>query len=208
MLTTFARFVSLLFHPLLIPTYSFAVLAWLYPMGLEPIPQPSHSIFIILIFVVTFAVPLLNVSILKAFGVVRSYQMPGRSERVIPFLLVTIIYLAITYLFYWKSRISFNDQFMKFMLIIDLLVIMATVITFFFKVSIHSLTIWGVIGIIIPLNKITGVETLFYAALVTIILAGIIMSSRLMLQVHSLKEVLWGAITGLATSVVGMMIFF
>lgn len=206
--TMLARIVSLLFHPLLIPTYSFAVLAWLYPMGLEPIPQPSHNIFIILIFVVTFAVPLLNVSILKAFGVVRSYQMPSRSERVIPFLLVTIIYLAITYLFYWKSRISFNDQFMKFMLIIDLLVIMATVITFFFKVSIHSLTIWGVIGIIIPLNKITGFETLFYAALVTIILAGIIMSSRLFLQVHSLKEVMWGAITGLATSVVGMMIFF
>src|SRR5687767_7061635 len=110
MVNKLARFISIVFHPLLIPTYSFTLLSWLYPIGLEPIPPASHTVFLILIFIVTFALPILNISILKAFGFVRSYQMPTRTERVIPFMLVSIIYVAITYLFYWKSRIGMNDN--------------------------------------------------------------------------------------------------
>jgi hypothetical protein len=208
MANNLARFISVVFHPLLIPTYSFSLLALLYPHGLEPIPPASHSVFIILIFIVTFALPLLNISILKAFGFVKSYQMPTRSERIVPFVLVSVIYIAITCLFFWKSRIALSDNFMKFMIIIDMLVIVATILTVFMKVSIHSLTVWGVIGILIPLNKVTGVEILFYPALIMVALAGIIMSCRLILQVHTLREVLLGSVAGLATSIVGMMIFF
>jgi hypothetical protein len=86
--------------------------------------------------------------------------------------------------------------------------VLGTVITFFYKISIHTLAVWGIVGILIPLNKITEVNTLFYPALGAVITAGFVMSSRLVLQSHTLKEVMWGAIAGLATSAAGMMIFF
>jgi hypothetical protein len=206
--TIVPRFVSFVFHPLLMPTYLFSLFALVFPGGLEPIPQESQRIFITLIFIVTFVLPVLNIAILKTFGTVTSYQMVERRERLLPFILISVIYMAITYLFYWKSRIGVSDNFMKMMLIIDLLVIVATVTTFFYKISVHSLGVWGLIGILIPLNKITEINALFFPALGVVILAGFIMSCRLALQVHSLKEVLWGAIAGLATSIVGMMLFF
>jgi cation transport ATPase len=205
---TLARFISVIFHPLLIPTYLFLLFAFAFPAGLDPIPPDSQNVFIILIFIVTFALPALNVAILKTFGSIRSYQMTTRQERVFPFILIAVIYVAITWLFYWKSRIGLNDNFMRIMIIMDLLVILATLITFFYKISIHSMAVWGVVGILIPLNKMTEVNALFFPALAVVVLAGFVMSSRLVLQVHSLKEVMWGAIAGLAGSVAGMMLLF
>jgi membrane-associated phospholipid phosphatase len=205
---TLARVVSYVFHPLLIPTYLFLLFAVVFPLGLEPIPSQSHNVFLILIFIVTFVLPILNAAILKAFGMISSFTMEDRKERVFPFILVSLIYVCITYLLYWKSRIDVTDNFLKLMIIIDMLVVGATLITFFYKVSIHSLAMWGVIGILIPLHKINDAGTLFYPAVVSVILAGIVMSSRLALGAHTLKEVLWGSVVGLALSITGMLIFF
>jgi hypothetical protein len=203
-----ARFISVVFHPLLIPTYLFLLFTVAFPAGLDPIPPESQSVFIILIFIVTFALPALNVAILKTFGSIRSYQMTTRRERIFPFILISAIYVAITALFYFKSRIGLNDNFLKIMIIVDMLVILTTIVTFFYKISVHSVAVWGVIGILIPLNKMTEINALFFPALAVVILAGFIMSARLVLQVHSLKEVMWGAVAGLAGSVAGMLLLF
>jgi hypothetical protein len=208
MTSTFARIVSFVFHPLLMPTYLFLLFAIAFPVGLEPIPAGAQQTFLILIFIVTFVLPVLNISVLKTLGTITSFQMEERKHRILPFVMISLIYIAITFLFYWKSRIGLNDNFMKILLIIDLLVVLGTVITFFYKISIHTLAVWGIVGILIPLNKITEVNTLFYPALGAVIIAGFVMSSRLVLQSHTLKEVMWGAIAGLATSAAGMMIFF
>ena len=89
-----------------------------------------------------------------------------------------------------------------------MLVVAATLVTFIYKISIHSLTIWGMVGILIPLNKISEEGALFYPVLVVIILAGVIMSSRVALGAHSLKEVIWGSVVGLSVIILGMSIFF
>ncbi len=134
--------------------------------------------------------------------------MTDRRERLMPFVFVTIIYVAITYLFYSHARMSLNDNFLKFMIIIDMLVLVATIATFFFKVSVHTVTIWGMIGILIPYNKITEVNTIFYPTLGVIVLAGFIMAARLETGSHSPREVMWGGVLGLATGFAGMLLLF
>lgn len=202
-----ARLLSYLFHPLLMPTYLFAFLAITFPIALEPIQPESHTLFVSLIFIVTCVIPALLIGILKSFGTV-SFHMLTRRERVVPFFLITLIYCFITYLFYTKTRISLDDNFMKLMVILDLLAIASTVLTFFFKISVHSLVVWGVIGILIPLNKLIEVNTLFTPMLLFVVLTGFIMSARVQIGAHSLKEVLWGAVAGLATSIGGMYYLF
>jgi hypothetical protein len=203
-----ARTLSILFHPLLMATYLFSLLAWALPSALSPLKPDSHLTFIILIFIVTFILPVTNIGIFKAFGTIHSFEMKERRERILPFIFITLIYIIVTYLFYYKVRISLNDNFLKLMFIIDLLVIVATIATFFFKVSVHSIGIWGFIGITMLLTKISELPTLFYSAVLLIVLAGFIMSSRLWLQAHSSREVMWGAVLGLATSITGMLILF
>ena len=89
-----------------------------------------------------------------------------------------------------------------------MLVVVATIATFFFKVSVHSVTIWGLIGILVPLNKITEVNTVFYPTLGVIALAGFIMAARLQSGAHDPREVMLGAVLGLVTGFTGMFLLF
>lgn len=190
------------------PTYLFTFLAFAYPAGLEPISSESHLLFIGLIFIVTFLLPALNIGILRSFGTIRSFQMATRAERILPFTIIAIVYCFITYLFYSKTRIGLNDNFMKFMIIIDMLAVVATLCTLVSKVSIHSMVAWCIIGILIPLNKLTEVNTLFLPTLIFIVLTGFIMAARVRSGAHSLKQVLWGSIAGLATGIGGMFFIY
>ena len=203
-----ARVLSVIFHPLFIPTYFFTFLAWTIPTSLEPITPELRGKFLLFIFIVTCLLPMVNVGIFKSFGVIRSFAMPERRERLMPFVFISAIYVAVTYLFHLHGRMNLNDNFLKFMVVIDMLVVVATIATFFFKVSVHSVTAWGLIGMLVALNKISDVSAIFYPTLGVIVLAGFIMAARLSLDSHTPREVMWGAVLGLATSITGMLLLF
>jgi hypothetical protein len=203
-----ARVISFVFHPLLMATYLFCLMAWVFPSALAPVNVEQHRAYISLIFLTTFLLPALNIGIFRALGTVSSIAMVERKERIIPFLFITGIYCVITYLLYSKTRLDLSDNFLRLMMVIDFLVIVATLCTFFFKISVHSVAIWGLIGMLILLTKMTALNSLLFVSLGLILLAGIIMSARLQLGVHTSREVMWGSIVGLVTSVSGMLFFF
>jgi len=203
-----ARIVSFVFHPLLLATYLFALFIFLFPAALEPIGSNGHLTFLLLIFCVTFLLPALNVGMFKMMGTIKSLEMKEKRERILPFIFISVLYIAITYLFYTRPRIGFDDNLFKFMLIIDALVLIATLTTFFYKISVHSLAAWGMIGILIPLNKVLEDNTLFYPTLIAIVFTGVVMSARLKLNAHTPREVMVGGMLGFATSFAGMIILF
>jgi len=200
--------ISVVFHPLFMPTYFFSLLALTLPNLLEPIVPELQVKFISFIFLVTAVLPFINVGVFKAFGTIRSVVMLNRRERLLPFVFISAIYIVMTYLFHLHARMNLNDNFLKFMVIIDLFVVVATVATFFFRVSVHAVAVWGLIGILVPLNKITEVNSIFYPTLGVIVLAGVIMAARLEAGAHTPREVMWGAVLGLAAGVVGMLLLF
>lgn len=134
--------------------------------------------------------------------------MPEREERIKPFLLIVMLYAVFTYLLYSKTRLGIGDNLFNLILIIDALVLASFVITFFYKVSIHSLGVWGVIGMLLPLNKVAEDGSLFMPTLVAVVLAGLIMSARLQLNAHTPREVLIGSLTGLSIGFFGILILF
>lgn len=203
-----ARVISVVFHPLFMPTYFFSLLAMTLPSLLEPITPLLHTKFLLFIFLVTCMLPFVNVGIFKIFGTIRSFAMLTRRERLLPFVFISAIYIVVTFLFHLHARMNLNDNFMKFMVIIDMLVVVATVATFFFKVSVHSVCVWGLVGILMPLTKITEVNSIFYPTLGVIVLSGFIMAARLEAGAHHPREVMWGAVLGLATGVSGMLLLF
>lgn len=205
---TFAKIVSWLFHPLLVATYLFALLTWLLPSGMSPIKEDGQWKFVFLIFAVTAALPALNMLLFKALGTISSVTLLNRRERIIPFSFVALLYVVITWLLYSRTRISINDNLLKFLILVDVLVVAATLITFFYKVSVHSMAVWAFIGILMPLNKISEEGKLFIPTIIAILLAGVVMASRLQLNAHTPREVMVGAIAGLLVSAGGMMALF
>ncbi len=93
------------------------------------------------------------------------------------------------------------------MLIVTLLVAISTLITFFYKISIHSLSMWGAVGIVLPLNKIVEGSLLWPTAAI-IAIAGLVMSSRLFLNAHTPREILLGAVVGFSIGFGGLKILF
>jgi len=203
-----AKAVSVLFHPLLMATYLFLLLSYTLPSALDPIPMEGQQNFILLIFIVTFLLPVMNIGLFKILGSIRSITFQERRDRLLPFSLITIFYGFVTYLFYAKFRIGLHDNVLKLMLILDLLVAAATVATFFYKVSIHTLCMWGLLGIIIPLNKVSDNSIMVYPSIVILFLTGLVMSSRLQLNAHTSSEIWFGALLGFAVSFIGMTVFF
>lgn len=203
-----ARIVSIVFHPLLLATYLFSLFILLFPAGLEPLKSEGHLTFLLLIFCVTFVLPALNVGFFKMMGTIKTLEMKDRSERILPFIFITVLYLGVTYLFYSKPRVGFHDNMFKFLIIVDALVLIATFTTFFYKISIHSLAAWGMLGILIPLNKVLEDNTLFYPTLIIIVITGAVMSARLKLNAHTPREVMIGSALGFSTSCAAMNILF
>jgi hypothetical protein len=205
---TFARIVSFTFHPLLLATYLFLLFSLIFPIAFDPIKEDGTGRFIFLLFCVTFILPVLMVSLLKTLGFLQTFSMIERHQRIVPFILITVFYTAVTYVFYDRSEVSLNDNFLKFLIIINSLVLVSTVVTFFYKVSVHSIGIWGLIGILLPLNKVSDTGVMLYPTIGAIVLAGIIMSARLQLNVHKPGEVISGAVIGFVTSFIIMHFLF
>lgn len=203
-----ARIVSVLFHPLLLATYMFALFSLSFPAGLDPLKEDGYWNFVFLIFCVTFLLPALNIGIFRTFGSIKSLAMEERQERIIPFSFIAILYGVLTYLFYSRTRIGLNDNLLKFLIIIDVLVIVATLVTVFYKVSVHSMAIWGLIGILLPLNKVSEDGALLFPTIVAIVLAGLVMTARLQLDAHTPREVMIGGVLGFGISFAAMIFMF
>ena len=181
------------------------MLGWLMPRFLL-IPASAVLTFAGLVFVMTFVLPVANLVMFKTFGTLPSLHMTTRRERLLPFTLITIIYAVVTLMFFYK--VSANVNFNKVMLIILVLTFTATLVTFFQKISVHSIAMCGAIGIMVPLNKVAENSALLFPTIGVLTLAGMVMSARLYLNAHTPREVMFGAILGFSIGFFGMIFLF
>jgi membrane-associated phospholipid phosphatase len=200
-----ANIISVVFHPLLLTSYLVLLLGTYYPSMLMIAPS-SFKIIIVFVFCFTFVFPVINLYIFKVFGTISTFTMVSRAERIIPFAAILLIYSVTTILFY--ARLSFSQNFNHLMLIVTLLVFASTILTLFQKVSVHSLSIWGGIGILLPLNKAIEQSSLVWPTALAIVAAGAVMSSRLYLNAHTPRQILIGSLTGFAIGFFGIIILF
>lgn len=203
-----AKIVSVLFHPLLMATYMCAILMVTMPVALDPLRREAFMGFLIVIFLITFLLPAINIAIFRLFGSITSFSMRDRRERIIPFYFIAVLYLGMTLLFYWKFNMNLTDNVLKFLLIMNTLVIVSAIITPFYRISIHSVGMCGLLGVLLPLNTVSEDGALLYPTVFLIVLAGVVMSSRLQLNAHTPREVMLGGMMGFAISFGGMLVLF
>lgn len=174
------------------PSMTFLLLYWLMPELIKPLTIVTLPF----LFITTFLIPLLSISMLKFSGSITSFKLDNRAERIMPFTFVSIFYGLTTYLFVFKIQV--NEIIALLLLATSILVIVLTLITFWIKISIHAAGISGVVGFFLVFAiKFPESKTL-YPLLFLLISAGSVMSSRLHLNAHTPKEILAGTITGLS----------
>jgi hypothetical protein len=189
-----ARFLSVLFHPLLMPTLLFAAILYLLPESLVTFPMESRWVILLAVFFLTFIIPALGTYFMVRAGLVQSMTLQDRAQRRLPFLFTTFCYAGTTY-FFWRDDL-FGDLFYFIMLLITLSVFVTYLISLFWKISAHSVGMGGGLGILILLNKLIPDSPLFYLVIVCLLVSGAVMSARLALNEHTPAQVYAGLITG------------
>ncbi len=204
MLKITAQAISILLHPLLMPTWLFGVLIYFLPASLRPLQAGGFALFFIF-FGMTVCLPALNLMFFKFTGTIRSFYLIERRDRILPSILITLIYIFLTVMIFNKMYVP---VLLKLMMIVTSLSMLVTIATFFFKISAHAVGMSGLAGILLSMAMVASASELLMPALAVIVLAGVTMSSRLLLNAHSLYEVGLGGALGFAVGACGVLILF
>ncbi|MCP4520550.1 MAG: hypothetical protein GY827_02445 [Cytophagales bacterium] len=192
-----AQGISVLLHPLLIPSYLFGMLLLFFPLLLGSIH--TQMMFMGIIIIATFIIPTWLVLFLRYTKVISSIYLQDRKERTLPFLGAVTIYILTTILIYRIPTDSYNT-IPQLMLLMTFSLCLTAFITLFWKISAHMVGFSGIVGVLMRIAFHSYSTHLMLILFVAILLAGILMSARLYLNAHTPKQVYIGFLIGFSIS--------
>jgi hypothetical protein len=190
-----ARIISVIFYPLFIPTYAFAILLSM-PAYFSALMNPSAKWMILgLIFLTTCIVPTIFFIVMIKSGMVTTTYLSKREDRTLPYI-VSIIFFYLAY--YMLKRLQISPVYYYFMIGATLLNIIVMGINFVWKISSHMASVGALAGMMVGLSYFLGT---FYFGLIalSILMAGITGFARLKLQAHTPAQIYAGFLLGFFT---------
>lgn len=178
----------------MMPTYLFTIVLLFLPDALQPMSQKVMLYILLLIFITTFMIPLFSILGLRTALTISSLRLENRKERIIPFGFITLFYGLTTYLFH--TKIEVNDFLLSIFLGATAVVALITLITVFFKISVHAAGVGCMMGSLLAMIYLFPMNGLLWPFFSITLLAGIILSARLSLNAHTNSEVYTGFALG------------
>jgi hypothetical protein len=193
----FATFISVVFHPLFIPTVMVFTLYKLAPVTFAAVPREIFVRWLAMVAINTLLLPLVLVFLLQRLGFIESIRMPRLKDRIIPLIGSMTFY-------FWAWQVAKGVQ-MPFVMNVLLLgnflgIVLLFLVSIFYKVSMHTTAAGGILGIVIVLmilNPINMQLPLFAALLI----AGLVGTARLALRAHTPGQIWLGYLIGLLAEI-------
>jgi membrane-associated phospholipid phosphatase len=190
-----ARIISVIFYPLFVPAYAFAILLTMPAYFSALMPAEAKWMVIGLIFATTCILPTLFIIVMIKTGMVTTTYLSKKEDRTMPYI-VSTIFFYLTY--YMLKRLQISPVYYYFMIGATLLNILVMGINLFWKISSHMASIGAFAGMMVGLSYFLGT---FYFALITMTLlfAGITGFARLKLGAHTPAQIYSGFLLGFFT---------
>ena len=185
-----SKFISIIFHPVLIPTLGFFLL---FNSGFyfSMLTWEAKRFVLLVVFFSTGILPILSVAIL-ALNSKFDISMENSRDRIIPLMSSSIFY----YLGYvLLGRMKAFPVFKIFLVASVLVIIALLLISFKWKISNHMAAVGGVTGTIFALSFRSGINPIF-TILTVILISGLVGTARMVLKKHDLKQLTAGYILG------------
>jgi membrane-associated phospholipid phosphatase len=199
----FAKIISYIFHPLLMPTYGFAFIFFTENYISTFIPALLKYIILGVTFLFTFILPTVNALILLKMKRIQSLEMETNEERIIPYSSTALYFFALFYLFY---DAEFPSIFKIVILGAGISIVLTFIINFRWKISAHTTGIGGIAGA--ALGIIYRVQLDMTIAFVSILLlSSLVAYARLKLNAHTPAQVYSGFLMGFIIEL-GLMLFY
>lgn len=197
-----ARLISIILHPIFIPIISFHLSIKMVPDLDFTIANYQNYILLILI-ICTIMLPVLCMLFLIKFDVISSLEMKEKHERPIPLLLTggfLILSLKLT-----EKLLVFTPVLKKELVGAIIIILLASIISKFWKISLHMLGVGGLIGVLVSLQYLYG--GLSSMIIYFMLIAGITAMARIYLKAHNHSQIYVGFIVGFIIECVIILLF-
>lgn len=193
--TAWARLVSGVFNPLLMPIYAFLLLFSFQAYFSFIIPLQAKLMMLLVLLINTAVLPLLSLLALKRMGLVTSLNLEKREERLYPLLLGTVLLYLSWILF---RKLNLPGLYSNFLFGATLLTLLILIISWKYKISMHMASVGGVLGMLLGLH-IQGYASALPLIALGLVISGITGSARLILRAHTPDQVYTGFLLGTGT---------
>jgi hypothetical protein len=196
-----AKAISILLHPVFVPTLIFSFLLLHSPDVFYGVTEKNKHWWLITIAYTTITFPILTVFLLWRLKFIESFEMHHLKERYGPLIASMLFYFWIFWLFHKQFEAPQEIQIM--LLGVFLTTVLIFLASIFSKISMHTAAWGGVIALATICVFLQVSHSVLFLSL-SLLLGGFVGSARLYLQAHTNKQLYAGYLVG----VVGQLIAF
>ena len=187
-----AGVISVLLHPMLMPTYVLLLFLNINYFVSYNYTFEVKGYLVAFVFIMTFILPGLLIFLLKKLKAIQSLQMNSKQERMLPLALMAVVYY-ITY--YSLNNTGILQFFNLFLLGTTVVTLFTMVVNMFTKISLHMISMGGLAGTLLGL-LLTCSLNLHWIFYLLILLSGVVGYARLTITNHTLRQVYNGFMMG------------
>ncbi|MBQ0164718.1 MAG: hypothetical protein MJZ43_02355 [Bacteroidaceae bacterium] len=186
-----AQAVSLLFTPWYLALLGFVLL--LIFSYLNMLPWQLKLMMGLMVYLFTVLLPYWSIYIYRRANGLTSRQMGQRERRLVPYAISILCYTALWWLMRFFNLPSFTQAVVAGALFIQIL---CAVVNMWVKVSTHAAAIGGIIGALMAFSLVFSFDPTGWLCL-SILVAGVVCTARMILRQHTLGELGLGLLIGL-----------
>lgn len=189
-----ARTLSILFTPFYLPIVGMiAMFTFSY---LSMLPWQYKLQVLLATYLFTILIPTLLIHTYRRYHGWTLYHLSAREKRMVPYFCSIASYFACYYL----MRLLHLPHFMSAVIVAALFVqIVCAIMNLWFKISTHMAAIGGFAGGIVAFSFIFGFNATWWLSVI-ILISGLLGTSRMLLRVHTLSQIITGFLTGALTT--------
>jgi hypothetical protein len=188
-----ARSFSFVFHPLFIPVYITFFLIRVHPYLFAGIDEWGKLANLLQVFVNCTFLPLASILLLRGLNFIDSIYLNTQKERIVPYMICMIFY-------FWNWYAFKNNHGAKELVSMSLAIFITSILGFLvnisMKVSLHAMAV-GVMSTFMALLAFNDSASLTLYLSITLLLTGIVCTSRLIAADHRPIEVYSGLVIGI-----------
>lgn len=186
-----ARVMSAVFTPFYLPLVGLiALFTFSY---LSALPLFYKLVVLGMVYLFTILFPTLLIRLYRRYQGWTPFEMGAKERRMVPYVVSIVCYFACYYLMTLMHIPSFMARILMAALLIQ---IACVIVNVWWKISTHTAAIGGVTGALMAFAFLFAFNPTWWLC-ATVMVSGMVGSSRIILRQHSLSQVLMGYAVGL-----------
>ena len=194
-----ARVISMVFTPFYLPTVGLVALFMFSYMS--QMPWSYKFQLLTMVYLLTVVLPTVLIHFYRRHHGWSLIDLGQKERRAVPYVISILCYFLCIYLMEFLHIPHFMMSIVTAALFIQ---ITCAMINVWWKISTHTAAIGGVAGGLFVFAEFFGFNPVWWLSL-TLILAGILGTSRMILRQHSLAQVVAGFFVGVVCAIIGIL---